>query len=98
MKLFDSPSSPFVRKCLVVAHEYGLVDRIERVPAAPSVVNRVPELEAANPLGKVPALQNDDGSWLFDSPVICEYLDSLGGGSMLPAQGSARWRVLTVQA
>lgn len=98
MKLFHSPSSPFVRKCVVVAMEHGLEERIERIAAAPSVLNRLPELEAANPLGKVPALQAQDGTWLFDSPVICEYLDSLAGGGMLPAQGPARWRVLTLQA
>src|SRR5690606_17583524 len=97
MKIFHSPRSPFVRKCMVVAIEHGLDDRIEKLAAAPSVLNRLPELEAANPLGKVPALQDDKGTWLFDSPVICEYLDSLAGGGMLPAQGPARWRVLTVQ-
>ncbi len=98
MKLFHSPSSPYVRKCMVVAIEHGLENRIEKVAASPSVLNRLPELEAANPLSKVPALQDDDGNWLFDSPVICEYLDSLGGGLMLPASGPARWRVLTTQA
>lgn len=98
MKLFHSPSSPFVRKCMVVAIEHGLDDRIEKIAAAPSVLNRLPALEAANPLGKVPALQDDEGNWLFDSPVICEYLDALRGGLMLPAEGPARWRVLTTQA
>ena len=98
MKLFHSPSSPYVRKCMVVAIEHGLESQIEKIPAAPSVLNRVPDLEAANPLGKVPALQDDAGNWLFDSPVICEYLDSLRGGLMLPASGSERWRVLTLQA
>lgn len=98
MKLFHSPSSPFVRKCLVVAIELGLEDRIERTRVSPSVANREPELEAANPLGKVPALQAEDGSWIYDSAVICEYLDALAGGRMLPAAGPARWRVLTMQA
>lgn len=98
MKLFHSPSSPFVRKCMVVAIEHGLDDRIEKIAAAPSILNRLPELEAANPLGKVPALQDEEGNWLFDSPVVCEYLDALGGGLMLPAAGPARWRVLGIQA
>lgn len=98
MKLFHSPSSPFVRKCLVTASELGLAGRIERIQVAPSVLNREPGLESANPLGKVPALQDDSGNWLYDSAVICEYLDSLAGGLLVPAAGPARWQVLTRQA
>lgn len=97
MRLRYSPSSPYVRKVLVVAIETGLDGRIERLPTdiqAPS-----PDFLADNPLGKVPALTTDDGTTLFDSRVICEYLDSLHGGPRLfAAEGPARWRMLRVMA
>ena len=97
MKLYHSPTSPYVRKVRVVAIEKGLSDRIELVAAVPW-----PDPTAAatvNPLGKVPALVTDDGLVLYDSPVICEYLDALAPAvPLIPASGSARWRVLRCQA
>lgn len=99
MKLFYSGASPYVRKVMVVAHETGLVDRIERVPAsvAPTLVN--PEVAAENPLVKVPTLVLADGTSLFDSRVIVEYLDTLHQGRRLfPADGPARWTALRRQA
>lgn len=98
MKLFFSPASPYVRKCLVVAHEVGLADRIERLASAAHPVNRDASIVAVNPLGKVPTLLADDGTVLYDSRVICEYLNDLGRGGLLPASGTARWRVLTEQS
>ncbi len=98
MKLFFSPTSPYVRKCLVVAHELGLADRIELLPAAAHPVNRDASIVARNPLGKIPTLITDDGVALYDSRVICEYLDGLGGGGIFPAAGAARWQALTEQA
>ena len=98
MKLFHSASSPFVRKCLVVAHELGLRERIELVPGAAHPVNRDASIVAHNPLGKVPTLITDDGKVLFDSRVICEYLDTLANGSLIPRTGSPHWRALTEQA
>jgi len=93
MKLRYSPTSPYVRKVTVFAHETGLHDRIERVPTAPWDPNT--DLPKDNPLGKVPALTLEDGTTLYDSPVICEYLDSLhSGAKMIPASGAARWTVL----
>lgn len=98
MKLFYLPASPFVRKVIVTAIETGLDDQIERITGT-VVPQPLPELLAANPLGKVPALITDGGEALFDSPVICEYLDSLHGGQRLfPAEGGARWRALRWQA
>lgn len=97
MKLFFSAASPFVRKVMVVAHEVGLVDRIELVPAAAHPVNRNPAIRAENPLGQVPTLLTDDGLALYDSRVICEYLDSEAGGQLF-GQGAARWQAITVQA
>jgi len=98
MQIFHSAASPFVRKCLVAAHELGLADRIERVPGAAHPVKRDPTIVARNPLGKVPTLIADDGTVLYDSRVICEYLNELCGGALLPRQGPARWRVLVDQA
>lgn len=97
MQLSFSPTSPFVRKVLVVAHECGLSDRVTPIP-----VNFRDERSgyvAINPLGKVPALTLDDGMVLVDSPVICEYIDSLHPREKLfPPVGLARWRVLQLQA
>ncbi|WP_144637677.1 glutathione S-transferase [Bordetella genomosp. 13] len=97
MKLFHSPSSPYVRKCLVVALELGLDGRIERLPAAANPITRDQTIVPVNPLGKVPTLVTDDGLALFDSRVICEYLDAQGGGRMFPA-GQSRWAALANQA
>jgi glutathione S-transferase len=98
MQLYYAAASPFVRKCLVVAIEAGLRDRIELLPAAAHPVNRDRALVARNPLGKVPTLVTDTGDVLYDSRVICEYLDALGGGTLLPKAGAARWRVLVEQS
>ena len=98
MKLYYAPASPFVRKCLVVAAELGLRDRIELVTAAAHPVNRDKNVVAHNPLGKIPTLITDDGSVLYDSRVICEYLNILGDGNLIPRAGEARWTVLSAQA
>lgn len=98
MKLFHSPASPYVRKCMVVAHEVGLAARIDLLPSAVHPVNRDRTVVASNPLGKVPTLLTDEGVALYDSRVICEYLDHLGGGALFPAAGPARWRALGEQA
>lgn len=93
MKLRFSPTSPYVRKVVATAIETGLDGRIERVPTDPWSPDT--DLPASNPLGKVPALELDDGTALFDSRVICEYLDSLHDGPRLfPASGAARWQAL----
>jgi glutathione S-transferase len=98
MKLYYSPTSPFVRKVLVVAHEVGVADRIENLSSAAHPVNRDPEIVGHNPLGQVPTFFTDDGAVLYDSRVICEYLDTLAGGGLFPAAGAARWQSLTEQA
>ena len=97
MKLRYSPSSPFVRKVTATAILTGLDSRIERVPT--NTTDPMSGLSADNPLGKVPALLTDDGEKLFDSPVICEYLDNLGTGAKLfPPSGKERWTALRQQA
>jgi glutathione S-transferase len=99
MKLRHTPRSPFVRKVLVLAHEQGLADRIELVPTSLSPVQSNDSLALENPLMKVPSLVTDDGMVLFDSPVICEYLDDMAAGRKLfPAAGPARWAALRQQA
>ena len=97
MKLRYSPTSPYVRKVSVTAIELGLAGRIERILT--NTQDRDSGIAEHNPLGKVPALILDDGGVLYDSPVICEYLDSLHDGAKLfPAEGAARWTALRQQA
>lgn len=99
MKLYYSPLSPYARKVRVLAIETGLADRIavEIVSAAPNQ----PDLPIVrtNPLGKIPALVLEDGTALFDSRVIAEYLDTLHDGPRFhPASGPPRWAALRRQA
>jgi glutathione S-transferase len=99
MKLLWSSRSPFVRKVMVAAHEVGVADRIsaERVVVAADKPNA--NVMAMNPLNKIPTLLLEDGTLLYDSRVICEYLDSLHDGPKLhPSDQAFRWRVLRRQA
>jgi len=99
MKLRYSLTSPFVRKVMVVALETGLDSRIEKIPTSVAPIKPNPEVQKENPLVKLPSLVTDDGQPLFDSRVICEYLDSLHGGAKLfPPAGPARWAALRQQA
>lgn len=98
MNLYFSPFSPYVRKCLVVGHELGLDARITLLPSSAHPVTRDQAIIANNPLGKVPTLLTDDGQALYDSRVICEYLDDLGGGALFPKSSKARWEALTLQS
>ncbi|MCH8237062.1 MAG: glutathione S-transferase N-terminal domain-containing protein [Proteobacteria bacterium] len=97
MKLRYSPLSPFVRKVTVMLIETGLEDKVERIPT--DVWDPETDIAKDNPLGKIPTLITDDGKALYDSPVICEYLDGLHDGDKLfPASGQARWQALGLQA
>lgn len=98
MKLYYSQTSPFVRKVLVTAHELDLADRIEIVPAAAHPVTRDRSIILHNPLGQVPTLITDDGGVLYDSRVICEYLNDLVDGDIVPADGDLRWPILVEQS
>lgn len=98
MKLYSNNASPFARKCRVIAHDLGL--KLEEIRTLPV---QDPDFRRINPLGKIPALVLDDGSVLIDSPVICEYLNQLGGGKFFPADsvwrsGTGRWKALGLQA
>jgi glutathione S-transferase len=95
VKLAYSPNSPYVRKCHAVAIKRGIEGRLDLW----SVPTTDPGLAAVNPLSKVPTLLLDDGQVLYDSPVICEYLDSVGDAPrVIPAEGPARWKALTLAA
>ena len=97
MKLFSSGASPYARKVAIAAYEAGLIGRIEIIPVTVTPVSVNAEVAAANPLSKVPTLVLDDGTGLFDSRVIIDYLDHLSAGRLVPA-GEDRWRVLRDQA
>lgn len=99
MKLLWSSRSPFVRKVMVATHEIGLAHcvSIERVVVAANKPNA--GVMALNPLNKIPTLVLEDGTVLYDSRVICEYLDTLHDGPKLfPPTKTARWPVLRRQA
>ncbi|MGA7487516.1 MAG: glutathione S-transferase N-terminal domain-containing protein [Xanthobacteraceae bacterium] len=99
MKLHWSPRSPFVRKVMIAAHELGLVERITCVRTVAATTRPHPGLMQDNPLSKIPTLVLDDGTVLYDSPVICEYLDGLHQGpKLIPADGRARMIALRRQA
>jgi glutathione S-transferase len=99
MKLHWSPRSPFVRKVMIVAHECGVVDRLTCVRTVVETTVPHAELMRENPLSKIPTLVLDDGTVLYDSPVICEYLDALDGAPKLfPRQPKARIIALCRQA
>jgi glutathione S-transferase len=98
LKLYTNSASPFGRKCRVIARELGLkLEEIQTSPFQDAQFRRV------NPLGKIPALVLDDGSVLVDSPVICEFLNHVGGGKFFPGMSifrhsSGRWKALGLQA
>ena len=95
MKLAFSPASPYVRKVTACAIKRGLDKQVERV----KIGTTDPELLKFNALSKVPTLILNDGTTVFDSPVICEYLDSVGSAPKLfPPAGPARWKALTQEA
>ncbi|WP_312815081.1 glutathione S-transferase N-terminal domain-containing protein [Brevundimonas sp.] len=89
MKLYITTPSPFARKVRIVAREKGMSDRIEEIVVDPYA--NAPELLDTNPVVQVPTLIAEDGQPLNDSPVICDYLDRLGGGDRLLPQDDANW-------
>jgi glutathione S-transferase len=96
MKLLSSPTSPFVRKVRILIREKSATNRVEEVVV--SALSDPAELHEANPLGKVPALILDDGTTLFNSPLICQYLDEeLGEPKLLPPIGKSYWVDMRLQ-
>jgi glutathione S-transferase len=99
MKLHHNVASPYVRKVMAVAIETGLDGRLEPVTRIMTPVKPDADLALDNPLGKIPCLVTDEGAVLYDSRVICEYLDGLHGGrKMFPPSGRPRWTALRRQA
>lgn len=94
MQLHWSPRSPYVRKVMITAHELGLVQQLTLVRSVAAMLKPNPTLMEVNPLSKIPTLELDDGSTLWDSVVICEYLNAREGGTLFPADGDARWQAL----
>jgi glutathione S-transferase len=99
MKLLYQTHSPYARKVLVAAHEMGLQQRLCVVHHETSPTRPNEAVLALNPLGKVPVLICDDDVVMFDSNVICEYLDGLQPTArLIPREPAARWRALKMQA
>ncbi|WP_338478747.1 glutathione S-transferase family protein [Pseudomonas trivialis] len=97
MTLFHNPASPFVRKVRVLLIETGQQDRVALHDCVPTPVSPDAQVVQGNPVGKIPALRLTDGSMLHDSRVILDYLDHQHvGNPLIPRDGSARWRRLTL--
>lgn len=97
MKLYHSPASPFVRKVNVLLHELGKTDQVALEEIATTAFASDTALVASNPLGKIPALERPDGITLYDSRVICAFLNDSFGGSLYP-QGGRKWETLALEA
>lgn len=99
MQLLYQTHSPYARKVLVFVHEIGLADRVEVIHHETSPTQKNETVFAQNPLGKVPVLIRPGAPALFDSDVICAYLDTLHAGQpLIPSSGEARWQALQLQA
>jgi glutathione S-transferase len=97
MELKFSGLSPYVRKVNIVAHEHGLAERLRLTPV--NTRSEPEKIAPHNPLGKIPVLITDAGETIYDSPVICEYLDAeFGKHRLLPAAGPRRWQIMTMAA
>lgn len=97
MKLYHSLTSPYVRKVMVLLHETDQLEDVELETVASTPISPAASLISKAPLTKVPALERPDGPTLFDSRVICAFLDARAGGRLYP-DGARRWDVLTLEA
>lgn len=97
MRLYHSPTSPYVRKVMVLLHETGQLADVALVPATGTPVDPGTMPVAQNPLGKIPALERGDGPALYDSRVICRFLDARAGGKLYP-EAPHLWETLTLEA
>jgi glutathione S-transferase len=95
-RLHWAPTSPYVRKVMVAAHELSCAERLDLVPTRVETV--MADVAGDNPLGRIPTLILPDGTALFDSLVIAEFLDDAAGGALFPRSGPERWRTLTLHA
>lgn len=97
MKLYHSPASPFVRKVVVLLHELEKLDAVELATVTTTALASDDSLVAANPLGRLPALERPEGATLYDSRVITAFLNAQFGGKFYP-ETSSRWENLTLEA
>lgn len=97
MKLYHSPMSPYVRKVMVLLHETSQLDDVEVMTVANTPLDPSDSLLGKVPLTRIPALERPDGPTLFDSRVICAFLDARAKAGMYP-EGPGRWDVLTLEA
>jgi glutathione S-transferase len=97
MRLYRSPTSPFVRKVEVAIRELGLAEQVEPVAASGNPLDPGTSPLGRNPLGKIPTLERPDGAALYDSRVICRYLDDLAGGRLYPDKPRL-WETLTLES
>lgn len=98
MKLLVTRASPYARKTRAAVVELGLDDEVDIVEVPIRLPqDSKPDVEAVNPLGKIPVLGLDDGRLIADSPVIVAFLNDLAGGTLIPS-GEDKWRVLTLEA
>ncbi len=97
MRLFYAPTSPYVRKVMVALIETGQRDDVELVPVAISPTKPGDQVPDANPLGKIPCLIRDNGKPIYDSRVICRYLDTLHNGEKLYPEATL-WDTLTLES
>lgn len=97
MKLYHSPTSPYVRKVMVVLHETGQLQDVTLEATSGTPLAPAAGFVAKNPLTKVPALERPDGCTLYDSRVICRFLDARAKAGLYP-QGPRGWETLTLEA
>ena len=97
MKLFSSPTSPYVRKVLVILRETGQLNDVEMAPAGGTPIDPGTMPRDLNPLGKIPALALDNGQPLYDSRVICRFFDDRAKAGLY-GSGDATWQLLTLEA
>lgn len=90
MKLHYAQASPFVRKVMVLLHETETLDTVELLHVATTPIAPSAEVQASNPLAKIPALERDDGPALYDSRVICAYLDERADAGLYAAEWDSK--------
>ncbi len=98
LKLFYSDRSPYVRKVMVTLHEVNLFENIEIVSVRTNPLGVVDDLVDVSPLGKIPTLVLPDGTSIFDSRVICSYLNSIGKSDLYLAKENLKWTIKTAEA
>lgn len=96
MKLLMSPPSPYARMIRILIRELDLMDTVEEVQISTNAYASAPEIIAANPLGKIPALVRDEGPTLYDSRVIARFLNDFADADLYPE--SRIWEILTLEA